>query len=84
MSDTEILEAVKCGLKELSNYNDDEIKLWITATIHFLEGAGVSSSVVRSEKAIGVITSCVDSLRLRENFNQVTLMLVSQLALLGE
>lgn len=84
MTEAEILQSVKHGLKELSNYNDDEIKLWIKTAMNFLENAGCSSELVRSEKAIGVITSCVDHLRLRENFSQVTLMLISQLALLGE
>ena len=84
MSDQEILKAVKAGLKELSNYNDEEIMLWIKTAKKFLESSGVKPNVVHSEKALGVITLCVDSLRLRENFSQVTLMLVSQLALGGD
>ena len=81
MTDAEILQSVKYGLKELSNYNDDEIRLWITAAMNFLEGAGANPEKVRSEKAIGVITLCVDHFRLRENFSQATLMLVTQFAL---
>lgn len=85
MEKEQLLKAVKCGLKELSNYNDDEIKLWIDTAIRFLENSGVRPDVARSEKAIGVITLCVDSFRLREpNFNQVTLMQVTQLALGGD
>ena len=84
MNDEEILVAVKHGLKELSNYNDDEIKLWIKLAIDFIIDAGTSPEKARSERAIGVITSCVDHFRLRENFSQVTLMLVSQLALGGD
>lgn len=85
MSKEEILKAVKYGLKELSNYNDEEITLWINSAMNFLESAGVKPDVVRSEKAIGVITLCVDSLRLREPiFSQTILMLASQLALGGE
>lgn len=84
MNNEEILEAVKFGLKELSNYNDDEIKLWIRLAIGFLEDAGVKPNVVRSERAIGVITLCVDHYRLRENFSQLTLMQITQLALRGE
>lgn len=85
MSDVEMLEAVKHGLKELSNYNDDEIKLWLSSAISFLEHSGVNPEVARSEKALGVITLLVDSFRLREaNFSQVILMQVTQLALVGE
>jgi hypothetical protein len=85
VNEQEILEAVKCGLKELSNYNDDEIKLWINASIGFIERAGVKPDVARSEKALGVITLCVNSLRLREpNFSDVIRMLVTQLALSGD
>lgn len=80
-----LLKSVKLGLKELSNYNDDEIKLWIEAAIRFLENSGVKPDVARSEKALGVITLCVDSFRLREpNFSQVILMQVAQLALAGD
>lgn len=84
MNETEILKKVKEGLKELSNYNDDELKLWIKLAMNFLEGAGVKPNVVRSEKAIGVITLCVDHYRLRENFSQLTLMSITQLALRGD
>ncbi len=85
MNEQEMLEAVKCGLKELSNYNDDEIKLWINASIGFIERSGVKPDVARSEKALGVITLCVNSLRLREpNFSQVIMMLIAQLALSGD
>ena len=84
MSDVEILKAVNHGLKELSNYNDDEIKLWLSSAISFLESSGVKSEVARSEKALGVITLLVDSFRLREaNFSQIILMQVTQLALVG-
>ena len=85
MLDVEMLKAVKHGLKELSNYNDDEIKLWLSSAISFLEHSGVKSEVARSEKALGVITLLVDSFRLREaNFSQVILMQVTQLALVGD
>lgn len=85
MENTEMLKAVKHGLKELSNYNDDEIKLWINSAKGFLEASGVKPSVINSEKSIGVITLLVDSFRLREpNFSQVILMQVTQLALVGE
>lgn len=84
MNDAERLQAVKYGIKELSNYNDDEIKLWITSAMKFIEGAGASSEKVKSEQAIGVITLCVDHFRLRENFSQTTLMLVTQFALGGD
>ena len=85
MDKEKILTAVKCGLKELSNYNDDEIKLWIDSAIKFLLNAGVKQSQIDSGDALGVITLCVDSFRLREpNFSQVILMQVTQLALAGE
>lgn len=83
MTNEQILKAVKSGLKELSNYNDEEIALWITSAIKFIKSAGASEEKVRSEEAIGVITLCVDHFRLRENFSQATLMLVTQFALEG-
>lgn len=85
MENVDMLKAVKHGLKELSNYNDDEIKLWLSSAISFLEHSGVSPEVARSEKALGVITLLVESFRLREaNISQVILMQVTQLALVGD
>lgn len=85
MNNEEILKAVKTGLKELSNYNDEEIMLWINSSIKFLENAGVSPSKIYNGEAIGVITLCVNSLRLREaNFSQTTMILITQLALSGD
>ena len=85
MTNTEILYAVKVGLKELSDYNDEEIMLWIKASIKFLKNAGVKDSQIESGEALGVITLCVNSLRLREpNFSPITMMMATQLALSGD
>lgn len=67
MTEAEILKTVKIGIKELSNYNDDEIKLWITTAKRMLVNAGVKQSVVDSGDVIGLITIIVDNLRLRKN-----------------
>ena len=67
MTDTELLKQVKIALKELSNYNDDEILLWIRTAKHILLDAGIKPDIVDSEKVIGLITIAVDDLRLRKN-----------------
>ena len=67
MTETELLTQVKIALKELSNYNDDEIMLWIKTSKGILLNAGVRPEVVESEQVIGLITIAVDDLRLRKN-----------------
>lgn len=67
MAETELLKQVKIALKELSNYNDDEISLWIKTAKGILIDAGVKPEVVASEKVVGIITIIVDDLRLRKN-----------------
>lgn len=84
MTKEERLKAVKEGIKELSQYNDGEVQIWINTAMKFIEKAGATKEDVESEEAIGVITLCVDHLRLREDFSQTTLMIVSQFALGGD
>ena len=67
MTEDELLKQVKIGLKELSNYNDEEILLWVRTAKNVALDAGVSQEVVESEKAIGLITIAVNDLRLRKN-----------------
>ena len=67
MTETELLANVKIAIKELSNYNDDEILLWIRTAKNILYNAGVKPDVVESENVIGIITVIVDDLRLRKN-----------------
>ena len=85
MNKSEILKAVKIGIKELSDYNDEEILLWIDASIKYLENAGVSSTKIANGEANGVITLLVNKLRLREtDFGRVLEFMVVQLALSGD
>lgn len=67
MTEADLLKQVKIALKELSNYNDDEISLWIKTAQGILLDAGVKPDVVASEQVIGAITIAVDDLRLRKN-----------------
>lgn len=76
MKDEELLVEVKKGLKELSDYNDDEILIFIHTVVEFMRGAGVTNI---DKSTIGVITLGVDSLRLRESFSDTFRMLVTQL-----
>lgn len=76
MKDEELLVEVKKGLKELSDYNDDEIMIFINAVVEFMRSAGVTNI---DKSTIGVITLGVDALRLRENFSDTFRMLVTQL-----
>lgn len=85
MTKEEILQSVKMGLKELSNYNDDEITLWINSAIKYLENAGVSSKKIDNGEALGVITLIVDKLRKREtDFGGILSFMITQLALAGD
>lgn len=67
MTETELLDAVKIALKELSTYNDSEILLWVRTAKTILYNAGVKPDIVESEKVIGIVTVIVDDLRLRKN-----------------
>lgn len=78
------LAKVKTLLKELSTYNDEEIKLWISAVMDFMEGAGVTPVKLQSEASIGLIALGVDALRMREPFSETFIMLVTQYALRGD
>ncbi len=85
MTDTELLTNVKIALKELSNYNDDEIMLWINTAKNIALDAGVKQDVVDSPKVIGLITIIVNDLRLRKNVleNGNFHLIVNQLRMSG-
>ena len=85
MTETELLKQVKIALKELSNYNDDEIMLWIKTAKNILLDAGVKPDIVASEKVIGAITIAVDDLRLRKNLleNGNFNLIINQLRMRG-
>lgn len=75
-----ILTAVKSGIKELSNYNDDEIMLWVEAAIRFLINGGVSEEKIYNGEALGVITLIVKKLRVGDTeFGEVCRMMMYQL-----
>lgn len=72
MTEDDLLIEVKTGIKELSNYNDNEILLWVRTAKNILYNAGVKPDVVESEKVIGIATIIVDDLRLRRNILEDT------------
>ena len=81
IQETELLKQVKIGLKELSNYNDSEISLWIKTAKGILRDAGISEKTVNSERVIGLITIAVNDLRLRKNVleNGNFLLIINQI-----
>ena len=78
------LQEVKTVLKELSDYNDEEIKLWISVVVDYMRGAGVSENRINSTSSIGLIALGVEALRLREDFSETFKSLVIQYAMRGD
>lgn len=70
ITDEELLSQVKTAIKELSNFNDDEITLWIKTAKQTLLNSKVPADVVNSDEVIGLITILVNNFRLRLNIEE--------------
>ena len=55
MTDAEILAKVKNGLGITGTYQDNTLNVYLTEVKEFMSSAGVPSTVITSEKAVGCI-----------------------------
>lgn len=62
MTDEEMLGAIKEGLNITGDYQDASLRVWYCEAKEFLLDAGVAESIVRSTKAIGILTRGVADL----------------------
>ena len=85
MSEADLLEYVKTQIKELSQFNDNEIKNWIDVTKDTIKNSGVKDELINSPAALGLIVQGVNDFRLRVNLLEdgTFLFLLTQLTLKG-
>ncbi len=85
MTDVEILSKVKSGLMITSDHFDVVLTLHINDVKDYLKNAGVKSSVIESEKSVGVILRGVSDLWTNgsSDFSPYFRDRVTQLALIG-
>lgn len=62
MADSELLSEVKTALGIGGTYQDNTLQIYINETKEYLRDAGISDSIIDSEKAIGIITRGVSDL----------------------
>jgi hypothetical protein len=62
MTDEQILTAVKSALLISGTYHDAMLKIYIAEILDFLRTAGVSDTVLQSEKIVGIVFRGVSDL----------------------
>ena len=62
MTDEQILTAVKSALLINGEYHDEMLKIYIDEIRDFLKSAGVSETVLNSEKIVGIVSRGVADL----------------------
>lgn len=79
MTATEQLERVKESLSITGNHLDKTLQIWLDDVKYYMADAGISDSVIESEKAIGAISRGVSDLWINGKLSDYFYQRVGQL-----